>query len=621
MRGEANPTVREPVAVWRATTRVRLALARLAGPLLGAPLLAVALIAASLAAPASGQAQGTPPLEILYGFTLIDGSGGPPIPDAAMAVRGNRILTVSSRRQLLSGPDAPRDAIVADLGGGYVIPGLIDAHVHLATSPSRERAEAELERLLYGGVVAVRDMAGDARALASLARDTRVGQIDGPDVYFSALMAGPSFLADPRPQSAAAGEVPGEVAWMQAITPETDLIRAVARAKGTYATGIKIYANLEPELVRAITEEAHLQDMRVWAHSMVFPTRPLAVVEAGVDVVSHVCRLAWEGMAEGPTEYHHDQVPRYANFSAESAVFTELFETMRAHGTILDATLAMYARAGGDVDSDLSDRCDVDFARALVARAHAEGVPVITGTDFTAPRGDPFPALYEEMEELAANGGLSNMATLEAATRVAAEAVGIGDTHGLLEHGRPVSFVLLDADPLDDMANLRTVRAVWKNGERFDRANYRPRPAAEDEPEEPTTGPRSPREALEMWLALWHRYDLEALDEVFIEDPALTYFPSDSVGRLEGFDAVADWHRGQGFVSGGFRPDQQLWLESTVIADFDDSAVVSAVWHYGNRVTMENVVRGPLTLVLIRTRRGYRISHVNMGRYPDAPGQ
>jgi imidazolonepropionase-like amidohydrolase len=73
----------------------------------------------------------TPPLEIFHGFTLIDGTGGPPIPDAAISVRGNQIVTVGSRRELLSGPAAPRDAIVVNLGGGYVIPGLIDAH----TSP------------------------------------------------------------------------------------------------------------------------------------------------------------------------------------------------------------------------------------------------------------------------------------------------------------------------------------------------------------------------------------------------------------------------------------------------------------------------------------------------------
>ena len=103
------------------------------------------LIALIFWAPAAahGQDSGLAPLELLYGFTLIDGRGGPPIPDAAMAIRGNEILAVSSRRALLSGPNAPRDAIVTNLGGGYVIPGLIDAHVHLATSPNRERAEAE----------------------------------------------------------------------------------------------------------------------------------------------------------------------------------------------------------------------------------------------------------------------------------------------------------------------------------------------------------------------------------------------------------------------------------------------------------------------------------------------
>lgn len=567
-------------------------------------------------APVLTQVNGTAPLEVLYGFSLIDGRGGPPIPDAAMAIRGNEILAVSTRRQLLSGPDAPRDAIVTDLGGGWVIPGLIDSHVHLATSPNRSRAEAELERLLYGGVVAVRDMAGDARALASLARDTRLGQIRGPDVYFSALMAGPSFLSDPRPQASAAGETAGEVPWMQAVTPETDLVEAVARAKGTYATGIKIYANLEPDLVSAITAEAHRQGMPVWAHSMVFPTRPMDVVGAEVDVVSHVCRLAWEGMARAPTEYHHDEVPEYGNFSANSPVFTELFESMSARGTILDATLAMYARAARDPDNELSDRCDVDFARALVARAAEMGVPVIAGTDFTAPRDEPFPALYDELQELTSGGGLTPMEAIRSATSVAASALGAEDRYGVLEDGRPVSFVLLADDPLADISALRSVRAVWKNGERFDRTSYRPRVAEAEDGGETASGPASPQEAVEYWLGLWRRYDADALGDVFLVDPAMTYFPSDSVALVEGFDAVAEYHRSQGFVSGGLRPDQELWLEDTVIADFDESAVVSAVWHFGNRVSRTDVARGPLTLVVVRTSRGYRISHVNMGNYP-----
>ncbi|MGD8602734.1 MAG: hydrolase, partial [Gemmatimonadota bacterium] len=122
----------------------------------------VLLAVLGTAAGSSAQVAENAPLEVYHGFTLIDGTGAPPIEDAAISVRGNSIVTVGSRRELLSGPSAPRDAIVINLGGGYVIPGLIDAHVHLATAPDRPNAEAELHRLLYSGVTAVRDMAGDA---------------------------------------------------------------------------------------------------------------------------------------------------------------------------------------------------------------------------------------------------------------------------------------------------------------------------------------------------------------------------------------------------------------------------------------------------------------------------
>ena len=559
------------------------------------------------------------PIEVLYGFTLIDGSGSAPLEDAAIAIRGNEILTVASRLELLSGPDAPRGAIVTNLGGGYVIPGLIDAHVHLATVPNRDRAEAELYRLLYSGVIAVRDMAGDGRALASLARDARLGQITAPDVHYSALMAGPTFLSDPRPQSSAAGEVAGQVPWMQAITSETDLVTAVAMARGTYASGIKIYANLEPAQVNNITLEAHRQGMPVWAHSMVFPTRPLDVVNSGADVISHVCRLSWEAMANAPTEYHHDQVPSYGSFSAASPVFTELFDAMRANGTILDATLSMYARMAANPDDSRSDRCDLDFARALVQRAHEEGIPIAAGTDYSTPADDPFPALFLELEELVANGGLTTMNAIESATRVAAEAMGAGDTHGLLEHGRSVSFVLLAGDPLADIGNLRTIQAVWKNGERFNRDAYRP-PVAEKDVEEIEfqTGPETARQTLEFWLALWHRYDLVRLGDVFLRDPSLTYFPSDTEGVLEGFDAVQDYHVAQGFVAGGFQPKEELWVEDTVISDFGDATVISAVWRFGNRVAPADAARGPLSMVIVRTAAGYRISHLNMANYPRA---
>ena len=523
-------------------------------------------------------------------------------------------MTVGSRRELLSGPSAPRDAIVINLGGGWVVPGLIDAHVHLSTSPDRANAEAELHRLLYSGVTAVRDMAGDARALASLARDSRLAEIVAPDVYYSAVMAGESFMADPRPQASTVGETAGEVPWMQAVGPDTDLVTAVAQAKGTSASGVKIYANLSPELVRGITAEAHRQGMPVWAHSMVFPTRPLEVVEAGADVISHACYLAWEAMADVPSVYNHDIVPRYTAFNAESQVFTELFDAMRAQGTILDATLAMYTLP--DEVRSRDAQCDATFAGTLVARANREGIPIAAGSDFTTPPDQPFPALYRELEVLVEIGGLSPMQAIVAATSSAARAIGIEETAGTLAHGRPVNFVFLRENPLADIGALRSIESVWKNAVRYDRASFRPRFNTDpDVVREPAPGAESPNDLLDDWLAMWSRYDLDLVGDLYLNADALTYFPSDGEGLITGFAAVRDYHEGLGFTSGGFDPEGELWLEDVTIADLGDSAVIGAIWYFGTRVDRANAGRGPLTMVLANTSRGFRISHVHFGNY------
>ena len=438
----------------------------------------VLYVTLALAAPLAGQASGgAPPLEVLQGFTLIDGLGGPPVRDAALAVRGSLIVDAGPRREVLARSELAEAPILVDLGGGFVVPGLIDAHVHLASSPNRSAAERELRRLLYAGVTTVRDMAGDARALASLARDAGVGEIEGPDIYFAALMAGPSFFFDPRARTAAAGARAGDVPWLQAITPDTDLVLAVARARGTSATGIKIYADLDAETVRRITDEAHRQGLRVWAHAAVFPARPLEVVTAGVDVVSHACRLAWEAVTEIPARYHRDRAPPFDAMSVDAAVFEELFAEMRERGTILDATLAMHARADRARDGDpqaTEPLCRTDFARRLVRKAHDEGVSIAAGTDFATPPQAAFPALHDELEELVAHAGLTPLEAIAAATRTAAAAIGIEDTHGTLQPGTVLSFVLLDEDPTLDIGNLRSVREVWKNAERFRRADYRP---------------------------------------------------------------------------------------------------------------------------------------------------
>ncbi len=300
-------------------------------------------------------------------------------------------------------------------------------------------------------------------------------------------------------------------------------------------------------------------------------------------------------------------------------MFTSLFDEMKRRGTILDATLATYALADAIPDSAPNaptERCNTDFARALVRQANEQGVAIDAGTDFTTPPDDPYPALYQELEELVTHGGLTPMQAIVAATKTSAEAIGVEDTHGILAHGRPVDFVFLRDDPLEDIGNLRSVRSVWKNAVRYDREAYRSKFAQPEVVSRPTEGAATPRQLLDAWLAMWRRYDLDQLDRVFLVDDALTYFPSDEQELIQGFDAVRDYHVGLGFTPGGFEPENELWLEGVTISDFGESAVISAVWYFGNRVNRQAAGHGPMTMVLTRTDAGWRISHLNFANYP-----
>ena len=183
--------------------------------------------------------------------SLIDGTGAPIKRDVAVITDGERIAAVV--------PDAELNAAKldgakqVDLTGEFLLPGYIDSHQHLATPPNRPEAEARLKRDIYSGITGTRDMADDIRQIADITRAARVGEIPSPDINYVALMAGPGFFKDPRTEAIAYGAVAGQVPWEQAIDHSTDMSLAIARAKGTYATAVKIYADLPGDLVAKIT--------------------------------------------------------------------------------------------------------------------------------------------------------------------------------------------------------------------------------------------------------------------------------------------------------------------------------------------------------------------------------
>lgn len=407
---------------------------------------------------------------LFRGATLIDGNGGPARPNMSILVEGDRIKAVFS-----DADGARHTGDVVDAAGLYVLPGLIDTHEHLATSPDRVWAEAQMKRDLYGGITAVRDMAGDVRALGELSRASLLGEIPGPDIYYAALMAGPSFFDDPRTIAAAQGAKPGATAWMQAVDDRTDLALAVARARGTGATGLKIYANLSGDMVKKITDEAHRQGFPVWAHSQVSPATPAEVIAAGPDVISHMCSFGWQASARRPQSYR-DRVPvDPAPFAkGDNAEMAALFREMKRRGIVMDVTVRISAE--GDkraAETGKPSHCPADIAYRLTNQAWREGVMISAGTDGATDAENPYSALQEELELLSDKAGLPPMDAIRAATSIAARTIAQEKEMGSIEPGKLANLVFVAKDPLQDVSNLRSVAFTVKRGTVYRREDYK----------------------------------------------------------------------------------------------------------------------------------------------------
>lgn len=405
--------------------------------------------------------------------SLIDGTGAAMKLDMAVIADGERIAAVLPDSALSAAELG--NARQIDLSGKFLVPGYIDSHQHLATPPNRDEAEARLKRDIYSGITATRDMADDLRQIGDLARAARVGEIPSPDINYAAVMAGPSFFDDPRTQAIAQGALAGQVPWEQAIDRSTDMPLAIARAKGTNATAVKIYANLAGDLVAKIAREAHRQKMRVWAHGMVFPATPFEVVEAGVDTVSHTCYLAYQPMAKRPDSYQHRFPIDARLFEHDNPVMAKLYADMRRRGTILDATLHVYREVeAAALEQHKPPLCTVAFAGKLTNQAYRMGVKISTGTDGDTPLSESWPSLFDEFELLHEAAGLPSMAVIKAATITGAAAMGAESEMGTITPGKLANMVVLSANPLEDVRNMRTVVLTVKRGRQFPRSNYRP---------------------------------------------------------------------------------------------------------------------------------------------------
>ncbi len=437
----------------------------------------IALASCLFAAPAMAQTPPAKPPVVYDGVTVIDGTGAAAKPGMAIVARDGRIdaIVPSAQWRRKLGAKLAATAHVIDLHGDYALPGLIDSHVHLATDPDPVFIRAQLRRYIYSGVTTVRDMAGDTRVLGYFARQTLLHKMEGPDIYYAALMAGPQFFHDPRTIAAAQGAVPGAVPWMQAMTDDTDIPLAVARAKGTGATALTLYADMPGELDAKITAEAHRQGMLVWGHAATFPATPMQTVDAGEDVVSHACMLAYQASDKIPPEYHHRAPVDDAKFAGGTSVLDPLLKDMKSRHTILDATIYVYKAMWDETGpNDPPPYCKTELAARITKAAHQAGIEISTGTDADSGWDKPLPSVFDEIALLVNSAGFTPMEAIRAATLVGAKTVGQEKNFGSLEAGKRANILFVAKDPLADIQNLRATVLTVKDSEEFWRSKYPP---------------------------------------------------------------------------------------------------------------------------------------------------
>jgi len=262
------------------------------------------------------------------------------------------------------------------------------------------------------------------------------------------------------------------VPWLYAVTGQTDLSLAIAQARGTGATGLKIYANLPGPLVRKLIAEAKRQHFPVWTHQQVYPATPYDSL--GATTVSHVCMVARYVREAGKAQYGHGGEPSYAGMTAADPGIVKYVAALARSGTIMDATLNVYAPDG--------PHCPLALAGDITRAMHRAGVKIIAGTDSDAIVDDPYPILDRELQKLVQYAGLTPAEALVAATANAAIALGKQDQFGTLAVGKLANMVFLKNDPLLDIGNVRSVVLTVKRGHQFARADYHftPLPAHDD---------------------------------------------------------------------------------------------------------------------------------------------
>jgi imidazolonepropionase-like amidohydrolase len=434
--------------------------------------------------PAARQSTAPGPVAMFEGALLIAGDGSAPLANAAFLVDQGTILRIGRRGEV----PMPADAARVDLSGKVVMPALVNTHGHPGFQKgltfsrdnyTRENVLDDLDRAAYFGVGVVMAQGIDPGEIVyDIRRDQARGAAGGARLLtagrgIGAPNAGPGAAAFQGVAYEATTPEQGRAAVRELAAKRVDLVKIWVDDRGGRAP------RLTPPAYRAIIDESHQRGLKVNAH-VFYHDDAVDLVEAGIDGLAHLVRDREMGDAlvaaivrrgvyvmpnlSGTERGIHADLPPWFEEPGLAALLREsapapVIARMRAAFTSREPAAAAAAR----------ERYAI-LQRSL-RKLSAAGARIILGSD-TGLEDHLFG--YAEQRELEAmvGAGLTPAQVMVAVTSRSAEYLGLRDT-GALMPGRRADFLVLGANPLEDIRNTRRVEAVYVNGRAIDRAAIR----------------------------------------------------------------------------------------------------------------------------------------------------
>jgi imidazolonepropionase-like amidohydrolase len=409
-------------------------------------LLMGSLFGAACSGPAPEQAPAATGVTVYEGARLIVGDESAPLENAAFIVDNGRFTQVGRAGEV----QVPAGAARVDLAGKTVMPAIVDTHTHVPVT--RDGLVDLLERKAYWGVGAMMSMGQDTGDVAFQVREETI-----PGAA-RLLTAGRGITMPEKGRT----EAPY---W---VTNQAEARKAVQELAAKKVDIVKIWVDdrdgkfkkLTPDLYGAIIDEAHKNGLRVTAHIFTLEDAK-GLMKAGVDAFAHSVRdrdIDEEGLAlfkQNPNLVVDPNLP--------------------SRGVVEDLSWLSEVLPADELkklQDEATDRPDAQKAYGIQARntakINAAGVKIVLGTDGNVPWSH-----HLEMADMVA-AGMTPAQVITASTRNAAEFMRLADI-GMVAAGKSADFLVLDANPLDDITNTRKIANVYLRGVAVDRAAVRQR--------------------------------------------------------------------------------------------------------------------------------------------------